>query len=514
MKMRRIYLFAIVLISMIISSCDLDINRDPNYPKEVNADKYFTSGQFWIASTVGGNLQLLGGMWAQHYAQHAGSNQYTGIDSYNVPNNSRYMTDTWGFLYAGALPDLKLAMEQSEAKGDWNYWMASKIMTAYSYHILVEAYGDIPLTEALDFHNNPTPKFDDAKAVNAAIITMLDDAVAKLADAKALPISMGDNDLIFGGDLDRWAQFAKSLKLKILMRDFSANSAAISTLLTENDLLTSGTENDANPIDAKITIFEDKENNSNPLYENDRRKLNTQNNIRASSTLAKFLKQNNDPRAGIFMEPRVDDPDPVWGEYVGIPQGGYTLGAAWGNRSSRARIDANDPVYFMSAAEVYFLKAEAYVKLGNTALAQENYESGVTAAFDRWNGETNLEGKEVIIPATFDVASLIGPGMAYAFNTTSEQTMLESIWRQKWIAGVRSQEWESFLEVNRTGFPNAGTVNSEDPAYVVGQFAPSINTVLGAGEFPRRLIYPKTSSDYNPNTPAVVPIQTKLWWHK
>lgn len=511
MKMRRIYLFAIVLISMIISSCDLDINKDPNYPANVNADKYFASGQIWTASTVGGNLQLLGSIWAQQYAQHAGSNQYTGIDSYNIPNSDRYMTDPWGFLYAGALPDYKLAKQKAEAKGEWNYWMASTIMTAYSYHILVEAYGDIPFTEALDFHNIPNPKFDDAKSVNVAILAMLDEALAKLTDAKAVPTSMGENDLVFGGDLDLWAQFAKSLKLKILMRDpnFSTNSAAIQALLTENDLLTT---------DAKITIFEDKENNSNPLYENDRRKLNTQNNLRASSTLAKFLKENNDPRAGIFMEPTADaingNPDPVWGEYVGIPQGGYTLGAAWGNKSSRARIDADDPVWFMSAAEVDFLKAEAYVQLGNTAEAQTNYENGVKAAFDRWNGETNLEGKVVIIPADFNVTSLIGPGMAYAFNTTSKQTMLESIWRQKWIAGVRCQGWESFLEVNRTGFPNAGTVTSEDPAYVVGQFAPSINTVLGAGEFPRRLIYPKTSSDYNPNTPAVVPIQNKLWWHK
>lgn len=505
MKMRRIYLFAIVLLSMIVSSCDLDINRDPNYPIDVNADKFFASGQMWTASVVGGDLQLLGGMWAQHYAQHAGSNQYTGIDSYNIPNSSTYMTRTWGSLYAGALPDLKLATEKSAAKGEWNYWMASKIMTAYTFHILVEAYGDIPFTEALDFENNKAPKFDNAKEVNGKIISLLDEALGKQADAEGLA-SMDGNDLVFGGDIAQWAQFAKSLKLKILMRDpnFSANSAAIQALLTEDDLLTT---------DAKITIFEDKENNSNPLYENDRRKLNTQNNIRASSTLAKFLKQNNDPRAGIFMEPAVA-PDPVWGDYVGIPQGGYTLGAAWGNKSSRARIDADDPVYFMSAAEVDFLKAEAYVKLGNTAEAQANYESGVTAAFDRWAGETDLSGKNVILPADFDVASLIGPGMVYAFNTTSQQTMLESIWRQKWIAGVRSQGWESFLEVNRTGFPNAGTVNSEDPAYVVGQLAPSINTVLGSGQFPRRLIYPKTSSDYNPNTPAVVPIQDKLWWQK
>lgn len=505
--MRKIYLFAIVLLSMIISSCELDINKDPNYPAEVTAEKFFASGQMWTAGTVGGDLQLLGGMWAQHYAQHAGSNQYTGIDSYNIPNSSTYMTRTWGALYAGALPDLKLAMEKAEAKGDWHYWMASKIMTAYDYHILVDAYGNIPFSETLNFANIKNPKFDDAKTVNAAIIALLDEALTKQTQATEPPVGMGTNDLVFGGDISLWVKFAKSLKLKILMRDpnFGANSAAITALLTENDLLTED--------DAKITSFENKENNSNPLYENDRRKLNTQNNIRSSSTLAKFLKQNNDPRIGVFME-KAKKPNATWGEYFGMPQGGYTLGAAWGDLTSRARLDADDAVFFMSAAEVLFLKAEAYVRLNDAASAKTNYEAGVQAAFERWESETDLDEKYVIIPAGFDVTTLLAPGSVYAFNTTSPTTMLESIWRQKWIAGVRSQAWEAFLDVNRTGFPSAGTVDSEKPAYVVGQLAPSINSVLGAGEFPRRLIYPKTSSDYNLNTPAVVPIQTKLWWHK
>ncbi|HEX2935928.1 MAG TPA: SusD/RagB family nutrient-binding outer membrane lipoprotein, partial [Bacteroidales bacterium] len=101
----------------------------------------------------------------------------------------------------------------------------------------------------------------------------------------------------------------------------------------------------------------------------------------------------------------------------------------------------------------------------------------------------------------------------YEFNETSTTTMLESIRRQKWIAATRSQEWEAFLEINRTGYPNYGTVDSRSSSYVVGNLAPSINTVLPAGVFPKRLIYPKTSADYNPNTP-VSTIQQPLWWQK
>jgi len=503
--MRKLYLFGIVLLSMMISSCDLDINKDPNYPSEVEADKFFSSGLIWTSSVIGGDLELLGGMWAQHYAQHAGSNQYTGIDSYNLPNNSSYITRAWGSLYAGSLPDFQIAMQKAEAKGDWHYWMASKIMTAYNYHLLVDAYGNIPFTESLDFEKFKNPKFDDAKAVNAGIIVMLDEALAKKEEAAAKSPGMGSSDIVFNGDIDLWTKFAKSLKLKILMRDpaFATNKAAIQALLTENDLLDS---------DCKIAIFADKENNSNPLYENDRRKLNTQNNIRSSSTLALFLFKNSDPRAGVFMDKAVT-PDPVYGDYVGMPQGGYTLGAAYGNKTSRALLAATDPVYFMSFAEISFLKAEANVLLNNTADAKTNYDKGVTAAFDRCKGAKDKDGKDVF-PSVFDVSTFIGAGKVYEFNQTSTTTMLESIWRQKWVAAVRCQAWEAFNDVNRTGYPKIGTVNSQDPLYVIGNLAPSINSVLGGVEIPRRLIYPKTSSDYNTNTPIALPINTKLWWHK
>jgi len=151
--------------------------------------------------------------------------------------------------------------------------------------------------------------------------------------------------------------------------------------------------------------------------------------------------------------------------------------------------------------------------LNDAASAKTNYDLGVTAAFDRWKSAKDASNVSVY-PANFDIANFIGAGKPYAFNQTSVTTMLESIWRQKWVAAVRSQEWEAFLDVNRTGYPKMVLGTSQDPTYVVGNFSPSINSVLGGVEMPRRLIYPKTSSDYNTNTPVVKPIQTKLWWHK
>jgi hypothetical protein len=506
--MRKIYLYGIVLLLVMIYSCESDINKDPNYPSEVMADKFFASGLVWTSSVVGGDLQLLGGMWSQHYAQNSASNQYTGIDSYNLPNSSTYITRSWGALYAGALTDFQVSIQKAEAAGEWHYWMVSKIMTAYGFHLLVDSYGDIPFTQSLNFYTYTNPIFDNAKTVNAGLISMLNAAIAKKADAEAVEIlsPMGNTDLVFKGDIDMWVRFAKSLKLKILMRDpdFASNKAAIQALITEDNLLIE---------DCKIALFENKENISNPLFENDRRKLNTPQNIKASSTLSLFLFQKGDPRTAVFMEKAVS-PSSAYGDYVGLPQGGYTLGASYMSRTSRALLKATDPVYFMSVSEVEFLKAEANVLLLNNAKAKAAYDNGVTSAFERWKGAKDVDDVEFLLPDNFNVNDFIGPGKPYEFNQSSTATMLESIWRQKWIAAVRCQAWEAFLETNRTGYPKAGTVTSMDPSYVVGNFAPSMNSVLGAGQFPRRLIYPKTSSDYNSNTPVTIPIQNKLWWHK
>lgn len=497
--MKKIFKISIMFLALFaVASCDntLDINVDPNYPTSSTADLSLASGEVFITSAIGGDLQLMGSIWSQYYAQHTGSNQYTGIDSYNIPNSSSYTTRTWSLFYAGALPDLENAIAQSAKDKEWSLWFMSQTLKAFSFHVLVDFYGEVPFTDALK-GIGVNPKYNTGKEVNAGIIAILDQALAKATDAKAandlLLSARTKSDLLLDCDIDTWIQFAKTLKLKVLLRDYTANKTAINALLAEGDLLTT---------DVAFAKFEDKENASNPLYENDRRKLNTPNNLRASSTLAIFLNANKDPRKDIFFEKSslYQQEDIPVDTIVGLPQGGYTLGAnPWTQLTSRARLAATDPVYFMSAAESHFLQAECLVLDGKIAEAKAQYDLGVTAAFNRW--ELSAE-------------TFIAAGGKYEFNVTSSTTMLQSIWRQKWIAAVRSQAWDSFFEINRTGYPAYGTQRSTVAGYVVGALAPSINSVLPTGEFPRRLVYPKTSVDYNPNAPVTIPLQTKMWWHK
>ncbi|AIM36100.1 hypothetical protein KO02_04875 [Sphingobacterium sp. ML3W] len=483
--------FILVASALSFASCtkDLDINRSPYNPVENDAspELLFPSGVAYSAAKIGGDLQLMGAMWSQHYTQNNSSNQYTGIDSYNLTISS--YNGIWSNLMGGGMKDLLISKEKAATAGLWNFYAASEIMLAFDYHVLVDLYGDLPVIEGLQGDKGIyTPKWDDGKTVNKLIVEQLDDAISKIESGKPLK-SMGAQDFLFDGDLDNWHKFANTLKLKVLMRDFTANTAAITSLLNGGNLLDT---------DAKMTAFLDAVNKSNPLFESDRRALNTFANLRASKTLLSYLQKNNDPRIEDFFELTTEQGKPAI--YAGLRQGDYNASTTDypPGSTSRAKLGATDAVYFMSYAESEFLQAEAWARLNNAGKAKTHYDLAVSAAFSRWSKS-----------ATTFIA-----GGVYEFKAGTVEKMIEQIITQKWVAATRCQAWDSFYDQNRTGYPVMSTLDSDDPAYIPGQYTRSITSVLIGQEIPRRLPYPKISSDNNANTPKAVAINAKMWWHK
>lgn len=479
---------SIILAVVLISSCEggfMDINTNPNYPADADVTTQLPSGQIGVAAILGGDMELVGGLWSQQYTQNSTSNQYNTTVNYTLSNAS--YARFWSIPYSIALPDLRNTANLAVKAGYDNYFMAAEITTCFMYHILASWYESIPYTESLQGETNLYPAYDKGTDVNDALIKRIDAALAKQASAATVEsiTPMGKSDMIFGGDIEKWVEFGKSLKLKLMMRNWTKYSADIETLLNEGGFLT---------VDAGIFSFVDKENNSNPLYENDRRKLNTQNNIAACSTLMKYLKATKDPRIAVF--------------YNTNSAGIYNSLDA-GNRPSSfncsvAKLAPTDGVYFMSVAEVNFLQAEAWARLGNTANAKAFYDEGVKLAFSRWSVD------EVIL----DGSSFVATGGAYEFDATSTDTMLKCILTQKWIAATRCQAWDSYFDITRTGIPALGSVLTTDAGYVLGNLTPVVDSSIPAADFPKRMLYPKASSDNNPNAPDVIEITVKQWWQK
>jgi hypothetical protein len=443
----------------------------------------------------------LGAIWGEYATQSALSSQYRQIDAYNVDGSQ--LNGPYTGMFAQGLKNYQFIIDKSKETQDWNFLLMATVMKAYTYGILVDLYDKVPYTEAFGGATNLNPKFDEGPAIYTALLKELDDALAKDFSASTVT-SPGKVDLIFpptsgstdvqkeiawttNGNINLWKQFANTLKLKFFLRMVNKNAAAaqagIQKLYSDNVTFLN--------TNAGVTGFTDAAGKDNPMYEQNIRALNTPDNLRASVTLASFLKAKGDPRINFFYGSATP---------VAIHQGDYLQTDASFNYGNSAKLveSPTDPVVFISTAESLLMQAEARERYFAGAGAKALYDAGVQASF------TNM--------GAGSAATLLAGAYAYPTAGTLDQK-IEAISTQKWIAfGYGVHYIEGFFEKQRTGYPKTSPVYSTDINYVPGQWVISKNTVLAAGQLPRRLVFPDVEKNRNNNTPAIVPIQTGVWW--
>ena len=203
-----------------------DINHDPNNPSlDVGTPKLvFPVGVMGVAAVEGGDLAILGGILGEYVTQSAGSNQYKLFDQYDLKStdlNAPYST-----LYSYGLKNLQFVIDKAKASEDWNFYLMGTVMKAYTATLLVDLYDKIPYSEALQGSANLNPKFDDGYTIYKSLLAELDSALAKNFSARTVvdlrATNEGGVDLIFGGDIYKWKQFANTLELKMYLRMINA----------------------------------------------------------------------------------------------------------------------------------------------------------------------------------------------------------------------------------------------------------------------------------------------------
>jgi len=471
----------------------LDVNQDPNNPANASAELAFPAGVLSVGATGGGYYNLIGGFWSQYWAQSNSANQYKYIDQYQITSSD--FNGQWREMYSNGLSDLNYVIAESEAKENWTFYLMGTVMQAYGFAMMVDFYNDIPYTEAfLGDAESPNfdPKFDAGYDVYKDLIARIDVALAK--EATELTEAQANSDFLFGGDYDQWVRFANTLKLRMYLRmtySHPAEAEAGVRSLEGAEFLAS---------DAALKMFVNSENQDNPLYASDRRKLNVGTNLRVSTTLYRYFEQNADPRlASILQDPTKNKP---------MPQGGYNIPTTQLDAPAVCvfKLAATDPVYFISDVESYLLQSEAVMRGWLTGDAKALYDMGVTAEFTR----KGLDG-----------SALIADGGVYAYPSTgTAEEKLEAIIMAKWAAFAGSQGHEAFFEQCRTGYPAVSAVpawdkdnGSYNDAYVGGKIVYSIEGTT-SGAFPMRLIYPQDEINLNANCPAQTAITDKVWWNK
>jgi hypothetical protein len=498
----KITLMLFGLVVLAITSCkkefDLDINDDPNNPnlEQLTPKLVFPAAVVSSASRIGGDLSIVGSIWAQYYTQGTTAGQYKNIDAFDLSktfgNTNRGVA--WIELFAGALNDYHFIINKSKASKDWNYYLMATVMKAYTYQVLVDLYDQVPYTEAFQGAENLQPRFDDGYTVYKGLLAEIDTALNKDFNAST-NTSPGPTDFVFpdtdaNWTVDPWIQFANTLKLKLYLRMRYAKPTEAEAGIKK--LYADGVE--FLDQDAKLDAYEDASDKRNPLYTYAFLETSSD-NLRASYTFLSWLQANNDPRIDDYFAKDANNPPNPTG-YLAIHQGDYDNQAAVLNGASKAIVLPTDPVDFITLAESHFLQAEALEKYFNGAGAKAHYDAGVTAAFARY-GE--------------NAASFIAPAGKYVYPTGGFEEKLEAIIVQKWASFARTHGIEGFFERNRTGYPKTSPVYSTNAAYIPGQFVyPKAGVTNGL--FATRLIFPDLETSKNANAPADELITKRVWW--
>lgn len=500
-------LVAIISLVLLLSSCDkfLDINENPNYPTEVSDELLLTSSIAAVTNVYAADWGLIGSYWSQHWAQNNTSSQYNIYESYSISSNTGVIDDSYRTMFVDGLSDNEIFLKKVEANENWGAYLMGAVIKAYGFQYLVDMYGNVPYTEAFLGSEKLNPVVDKGDKVYASIYTLLKTALAKDV-SKFVPENYALNDIIFGGNIDDWAAFAQSLRLRILLRQFDANTSFATTEITK--LLA---DMEAENIylldkDAAVTNFEDADSKSNPLYESDQRQLNTTNNLKACATFTSYLEENGDSRIEKLFRP-------VAGKYYGLIPGSYEVPSVEFEAPTLIAspiVTPTMPVYWMTYAESELLIAEAYLRLGKVASAQTHYENGVTASFERMGA---------------DIGDLLTG--AYEFPTSGFNSQLKAIIMQKWVdAADGGRGLESHIERVRTGYPEESAVSNQIQVgyvlpdnYIPGTLIYSKKGMTG-GILPRRFPYPDSELNFNSNaaeykalSDADVILQ-KVWWKK
>ena len=301
-----------------------------------------------------------------------------------------------------------------------------EVLNVYAFSNLVETYGDIPYSEALDI-DNLLPVYDDGLTVYKDLISRLNAAIGSMNTS--VGSFDGSNDLIYGGDVAKWKKFANSLKLRmgIMLSDVDAGlSKSTVESAFSSGVFTSNADNGSYQYSASAP-------NNNPM--NDNLVLSGRNDYVAAVTIIDIMNDLEDPRRPSYFTD-------VDGEYIGGQIGEISAYPDFSHVAD-ALVDPTAPGVLLSYVEVRFLLAEAAARgysVGGDAAT--HYAAAITASFDYWG--------------VSDVASYLGkPEVDYAsaIATSSSTPAWKQVIGVQAYLGLYNRTFASYLSIRRLDYP-------------------------------------------------------------
>lgn len=523
--MRKISIIIIIIASLFGTSCKkyLNINNNPNAPTVTNAalelplaivnTAQLTSNMNDYGSqTVGymvnaGGYGGFGAMWTYDYAPSQGEN-YWDI-GYQTMENFQYIINLTKNDPANA-----------------NFDAAAKIMQAYIFQALVDEFGDIPYTTALQGGADFRPTYDKATSIYPALALKIDSAIAEVSSsATAIP---SGSDPLFHGDMSLWKQFGNSLKLRLIIRASGAVTFSDMTFSSDGFLTTDaicqpgyaqaqdGSGSQVSPSwNAWVTNYAGSKSNSAwipSIYVYgyyDGHKLTDP--VRGKAIFFGWPKDSINQLGTSPPSNTLTSPVPAGAWYSGTGAGtnlGNTDGVMKGP-------NMGEPL--MLLAESDFLMAEADMRGILPGTAATDFNNGIAASFNyleagpsvtSWNDP--LSGGAVADAQAYQAANS-GSYLANFSLAAGQAQQTEAIITQKYIALNLINGAEAWSEYRRTGYPVSSSTVLNDP---YGSFASTQSQATRPDHLPTRLLYPASEAATNAsNVPQGISVYTTtIFW--
>lgn len=432
--MKKKIQYLIIALVILVSSCELPDNIDPKHAKAVSAETEFTFAEVSLANLLGSlNVNT---NTTRLLAQYHSEVTYVTESRYNFQD--RQIPDTYsGNLYRDVLMPLKDAKKMIEGSDvpteaainqKKNQLAIIEVLNVYAFQVLVDAFGNIPYSEALMGAENSRPKYDDAYTIYKDLVVRLNKAIADLDPDYD---GFGLADVLYEGDVALWKTFAASLKLRIGMRLADVPGYDAGTIV--NEAVASGVFTDQS--ESVILQYLKLSPNVNSYYQEF--VLNARKDFCPTQTLVDLMNNLNDPRRAVWFTEYPDDS----GSYLGLPYGktGASSYSKFSHFSDMMRLDPRYPVIMMDYVEVEFLLAEAAERgLGGVSGAETHYNNAILASMKYW-GVSDEDA----------TAYLAQPSVAYS---SASGGFKEKIGNQKWL-GLFDRGVEGWAEWRRLDFP-------------------------------------------------------------
>jgi len=495
MKSIKLKYIPMLLLAISFAGCKkfLDVNVTPNKPTKVPPTLLLPTALSGTAFATSNELNRFTAVTMDYLTGASGSP--ATWDIYNTDGGD--FGNQWSFeLYGSAsLISYKKMIEGAREVDGLAYIGVGKIMTAYTFSIATDVWGDVPYSDALygDDKEILQPKIDTQEdiykgtATTPGLIDMTKAGI--LAMDSASTMVLGVDDIVYGDpkkrssaeQVEAWKKAGNTLLLKLAMQISGKEPALATTIINEvlakNNFITNNSDNLA-------VNFGSSVGSHNPLYELIYVSL-FRNEMIASTRFVDRLKTLEDPRLPLL----ITAPD---GDYVTLDNGYRgTLPPAdkWSKWSEVITgVEGAGASRLLTSAQRAFMLAEAGIRLEGVnitdAQAQAYFEEGIRASMEDVG----------VKPA--DIDAYITSHPAVVTLSGSKAKKIEQIITQKYIShtGCGLEAWNDW---RRTGYP----VMTEHQ-----------NAVGIDGKRPVRAQYINDEVAANPNFKDVKLPNVKVWW--